>query len=210
MIRPSNRLGLAEQGDETVRVADLVKLDGRIGQDIKGLRKARAMTLGALAKASGLSQGYLSQIERGLASPSVKALYSISRALGVTVSWFFPPAGDDDEALRDFVVRAGTRRKLHYANGIVDELLSPNLDRQLELLRCTFPPGSQSGETPYTHAGEEAGIVLSGRLDLWVDEKHVVLEAGDSFAFASDIPHRYGNTGEEEAVVIWAITPPSY
>lgn len=210
MSRLPNSPGLAETGDETVRVADLVNLDGRIGQDMKGLRKARAMTLEALARASGLSQGYLSQIERGLASPSVKALYSISRALGVTVSWFFPPAGDDDEALRDFVVRSGTRRKLHYADGVADELLSPNLDRQLELLHCTFPPGTRSGETPYTHAGEEAGIVLSGRLDLWIDDRHAVLQAGDSFAFASDIPHRYANLGDEETVVVWVITPPTY
>lgn len=209
-LRPSNSLGLAEAGDETIRIADIVNLDGRVGQDIKGLRKAKDMTLGELAAATGLSQGYLSQIERGLANPSVKALYSISRALGVTISWFFPPAADDDEELRDFVVRAPSRRKLHYANGIVDELLSPNLDRQLELLWCTFPPGSRSGETPYTHVGEETGIVVSGQLDLWINERHVVLLAGDSFAFPSNTPHRYANTGDAEAVVIWAITPPSY
>jgi transcriptional regulator with XRE-family HTH domain len=203
-------MGLSEIDDEAVRVIDLVNLDGRIGHDVKGLRKARSMTLSALASASGLSQGYLSQIERGLASPSVKALYSISRALGVTISWFFPAAGDDHEILRDFVVRADQRRILQFASGITDELLSPNLDRQIELICCKFPPGAYSGDSSYSHTGEEAGVVLSGELELWVNEKHVVLGPGDSFAFASDIPHRYGNAGDRETVVIWVITPPSY
>jgi quercetin dioxygenase-like cupin family protein len=78
------------------------------------------------------------------------------------------------------------------------------------LLSCRFPPGASSGEEPYSHSGEEAGVVIRGRLELWVDGRTVTLEAGDSFGFKSVLPHRYRNPGPDEAEVIWAITPPSY
>jgi transcriptional regulator with XRE-family HTH domain len=180
-----------------------------LGSEIRGLRKARAITLTELATASGLSIGYLSLLERDRATPSIKALHAVSRALGVTISWFFE-ANDVPEEERDLVVRRARRRRLDYSAGVVDELLSPNLTGALELLSCRFPPGASSGEEPYTHSGEEAGVVLRGRLELWVDGRMVTLEAGDSFGLQSALPHRYRNPGPDEAEVIWAITPPSY
>ncbi len=194
----------------SANLAELGDIDERVGREIRHLRKARGATLTDLSKKAGLSQGYLSQIERGISSPSVKALHSISRALGVTISWFFSPSATTDAELRDFVVRADNRRSLKFSSGIIDELLSPNLGRKIELLRCVFPPGAESGSEPYTHRGEEAGVVMSGTLNLWLGDKHIVLKEGDSFAFSSDTPHRYNNPTEQEAVVIWAITPPSY
>jgi transcriptional regulator with XRE-family HTH domain len=180
-----------------------------IGRDIRGLRKARGVTLAEVAEASGLSVGYLSLLERDRATPSIKALHAVSRALGVTISWFFE-ANDVPEVERDLVVRRARRRRLDYSAGVVDELLSPNLTGALELLSCRFPPGASSGEEPYSHLGEEAGVVIRGRLELWVDGRTVTLEAGDSFGFKSALPHRYRNPGPDEAEVIWAITPPSY
>lgn len=210
LLRPSNAGGIVEVGD-WVDANKLASTDSALGFDIRDLRKARGMTLTELSKQSRLSQGYLSQVERGMSTPSVKALHSISRALGVTISWFFQNhvSGEDAE-LRNVVVRNGNRRKLTFNNGIVDELLSPTLSRQIEMLQCTFPPGSSSGEEPYTHQGEEAGIVLSGALNLWIEKMHVLLNEGDSFAFSSSKPHRYANLGDVDAVVIWTITPPSY
>jgi transcriptional regulator with XRE-family HTH domain len=180
-----------------------------IGREIRALRKARATTLTQLAGASGLSIGYLSLLERDLSTPSIKALHAVSRALGVTISWFFE-ANDVPEEERDLVVRRARRRRLDYSAGVVDELLSPNLTGALELLSCRFPPGASSGLEPYTHSGEEAGVVLRGRLELWVDGRFLTLEAGDSFGFQSALPHRYRNPGPDETEVIWAITPPSY
>lgn len=189
---------------------ELRNIDERVGREIRHLRKARGITLTELGRNTGLSQGYLSQIERGISSPSVKALHSISRALDVTISWFFSPSATTDPALRDYVVRSENRRNLKFSSGIVDELLSPNLGRKIELLRCIFQPGAESGTEPYTHRGEEAGVVISGTLNLWLGDRHIELREGDSFAFSSDTPHRYNNPTDQETVVIWAITPPSY
>ena len=181
-----------------------------MGREIRNLRKVRGMTLAQLAGASGLSVSFISQIERGLSTPSVKALHDIAQVLGVNISWFFegPQLAPIEE--RDCIVRADRRRRLTFSSGIADYLLSPSLSGQLELLKSTFEPGASSGDEPYTHKGEEAGIVVSGSLELWIGKQRHLLRPGDSFGFYSSTPHRYRNPGDIETVVIWAITPPSY
>ena len=181
----------------------------RVGAEVRALRKARNMTLSRLAAASGLSVGYLSMVEREKAMPSIKALMSIAQALGVTISWFFDADAVSPQE-RGLVVRRSRRRRIDYSTGIVDELLSPSLKGSLELVLCRMAPGASSGEEPYSHTSEEAGVVVRGRLELWVDGQSVLLETGDSFGFDSARPHRYWNPGPDETEVVWAITPPSY
>ncbi len=181
----------------------------RVGAEIRGLRKARNLTLSQLAEASGLSVGYLSMVEREQAMPSVKSLLSIAHAFGVTIGWFFEGEAARPQE-RGLVVRRSRRRRIDYSAGIVDELLSPSLEGNLELVLCRLAPGASSGEESYSHAGEEAGIIVRGRLELWVDGQSVLLETGDSFGFESTRPHRYRNPGSEETEIVWAITPPSY
>lgn len=181
-----------------------------VGADIREARKARGLTLQQLSSATNLSVGHLSEIERGLASPSVIALHDIAGAIGITVGWLFRNDEGTDPNERGIVVRANNRRSLVYESGIKDQLLSPHLRGQLEMLLSRFPAGTGSGPSPYVHRGEEAGIVMQGTLKLWVGEHSFVLQEGDSFSFPSTTPHRYENTGTEEAVVIWAITPPTF
>jgi mannose-6-phosphate isomerase-like protein (cupin superfamily) len=136
-------------------------------------------------------------------------LRRIADVLGVHMNWFFhaAPEGPDDE--RDVIVRAANRRNLTFTGlGITEELLSPNLSGPLELLISTIHPGADS--ELYSHDGAEAGVVMSGTLQLWVRDRHFVLEAGDSFAFPSTDPHRCANTGRVPAKVLWVITPPHY
>jgi transcriptional regulator with XRE-family HTH domain len=184
-----------------------------LGAMIRDLRKRKRMTLSDVAAATGLSVGHLSQVERSLSTPTIRQLQQISTALGVQIGWFFRADGQsddgDDEAA--VIVRAGRRRKMSIGNGgIVDELLVPDLKGHLELLYCTFQPGCGSGPEDYSHDGEEAGLVLAGEMELWVDQQRYHLRTGDSFAFASTRPHRYRNAGEVPLRVVWAITPPTY
>jgi transcriptional regulator with XRE-family HTH domain len=178
-----------------------------MGQSVRELRAAKEMTLQELSIGTKLSVGYLSQVERGLSVPSVSALQTIAKALDVTVSWFFRASEGSESA---YIVRAPERRKLRFESGITDELLSPNLAGALELLVSRFPPGSASGTQPYTHRGEEGGLVVEGMLELWIENEKFLLKAGDSFSFPSAKPHRYRNPSKRETVVLWVITPPTY
>jgi len=195
---------------------DLATLDhgtdpvAALGPRIRGLRQRRGLTLAKLAAQADLSVGHLSQVERGLSTPTIPQLQRISHAMGVMIGWFFGDEPARDAAEDQVVVRAGRRRVLRMEElGLTDELLVPNLNGSLELLLCTIQAGGGSVDA-YTHAGEEAGLVLSGRLDLWVDNTLYVLEPGDSFAFASTRPHRYHNRDHDPAQIVWAITPPTY
>lgn len=181
-----------------------------IGPRMRELRKAKGMTLKQLAEVSGLSVGYLSQLERQDADPSVRALNMIGKALGVGINWFFPDPEDLNNPEAEIVVRANRRRSLKFQSGVRDELISPNLSGQLEMILTTFAPGANSGETLYAHKGEEGGYVVKGQLELTVDDQVMLLGPGDAFQFSSQRPHRYANRSEAETIIVWAVTPPHY
>ncbi len=181
----------------------------RLGQEIRSLRRARGITLAALAERVERSVGYLSQLERGQSEASIGVLQRIAQTLGVQVSWFFPTDDSAPAAERSVVVRRGNRRPLSFASGINEYLLSPNLSGKLEMVLSVLEPGADSGDA-YTHEGEETGVVLRGRMVLWLDGEEFALEAGDSFAYPSQVPHRYWNPGTEVTETLWVVTPPTY
>ncbi|MDL2424614.1 hypothetical protein M2C68_18520, partial [Pseudomonas sp. BAgro211] len=102
----------------------------------------------------------LVSLRAGLAQAPVE-LENIARSLGVTIQWFFASEVQVDPADAGYVVRRNARTSVHYEDGIVDELLSPQPSRQLEILHSKFPPGTYSQQS-YSHDGEEAGYLLSG------------------------------------------------
>ncbi|MEQ8443401.1 MAG: cupin domain-containing protein [Alphaproteobacteria bacterium] len=185
-----------------------------IGVQIRGLRQAHGYTLQRLSELCGRSVGFISKIERGLARPSMTALQDIAEVLDVPVGWFFASDGPVPAEERPFVVRRGARRRLSYAGigstdylGFRDELLSANLDGKLALGISTYEPGGSTGDEMYTHDGEEAGLILEGAIDLYLDDNVFRLKEGDSFSFSSQRPHRYVNAGSGRARVLWANTP---
>ena len=183
---------------------------GNVGAEIRRLRKLRKLTLEALGQATGLSVGYLSQVERNKSSPTVKALFDISHALGVTINWFFHEGPMNERDEDRFVVRGNRRRSIRYDTGIVDELLNTKAVKSFEFLMSSFPPGCDFEEAPYSHEGEECGVVIEGRLQIQIDSVEYELRAGDSFSFPSTLKHRYSNPGDEETRVIWCTSPPTY
>ena len=186
-----------------------------LGNEIRQLRKVRGFTLQQLALATGKSVGFLSQVERNLTKPSVSALQDISEALSVHIGWFFPEDGQADADEKEFIVRKANRRRLTYSElsstdylGLHDHLLSSNLNGDLALGISRYEPGASTGDDSYQHQGEEAGLVLSGVLELTIADKTHRLEAGDSFSFSSHLKHRYANPSErEDTLVVWANTP---
>ena len=168
--------------------------------------------------AAGVSPSLISQIEHGTTTPSIDALGRIASALGVHIGEFFnQEIGAGSEAARSprverpLVVRANARKKLMLPTSkLVYQLLTPDLQGRLELLWMEIGPGLPFPTEPSVHQGEEASIVIRGRVHIWVDDEEYVLEEGDSITFESSRPHRTANLDREPAIVICAITPPSF
>jgi transcriptional regulator with XRE-family HTH domain len=178
-----------------------------LGRRIRILREEKGLPLRAVAEGAAVSESFLSQVERGVASPSVASLRRIAEALGESVAAFF-----EGPVVRGRVVRASERlRMVHPRRQWEDMLLTPRESRRLQVILSTIEPGAGSGDEPYSHdSDEECVIVLKGQLVFWVGEERYELDEGDSILFESRIPHRNSNRGSTKAEVLWIITPPSY
>lgn len=181
----------------------------QIGEDIRALRKARAMTLKDLAAAVGRSLGWLSQIERGQTTPSVRDLGLIADRLGIHISVFFRSA-TRDAAEQGIILRAADRVPIGSTeSGLTEELLSPSLAGSFEMIKSVFAPRSDSGGPIRARDREDGGVLVSGRLSLTIGSLTVDLAPGDSFQFTNR-DYAWKNPHDEPATVIWVISPPVY
>lgn len=132
----------------------------------------------------------------------------MANALEVPIATFF----DVQEPANGFVVRKNQRKqlKLPYSS-VTYELLTPDLNRQLELLWIVLEPGQQnSGSQMFGHLGEESAVVISGQVQVQINEDVFLLHEGDTISFDSNQPHCVSNPGNEKAVMVSAITPPFF
>ena len=206
-VRPlhaARELRAGEAGSEAAGAPEVA-----LGAEIRALRKDLGLTLKQVAARAGVSVGYLSEIERDLTRVPIGVLRRLCDVLGVSIGWLLRPSRTAPEEERDVIVRAADRTRLTFPGvGIHEELLSPHLGGPLELLISTIEPGADSED--YSHAGDEAGVVIEGTLDLWVDGTQHRLRVGDSFAFPSSRTHRCANSTPTPTRVLWVITPPHY
>ncbi len=181
-------------------------MDVAVGRRIRDLRRTRRLSLESVATRTALSIGFLSQIERGLSSPSLRVLATIADVLGVGIASLFGASPGGDGASDSVVTRGSGRPELKlWRTGVSKQLLSPaGGDNKLNLFLVHLEPGGSTGDELYTHDGEEAGLVLEGEMMLTVDAETWSLRQGDSFRFASRRPHRFSNPAEDaKAVVLW-------
>ncbi len=177
-----------------------------VGERIRHLRLARGQSIKNLASGAGLSTALISQIERGISSASVRVLAKLADGLDIAISDLFEPALEDGDGDR-IVARVRDRRRINLeATGVTKELLTPfSREPRLDIYMMTIEPHGSSGTDAYVHQGEEAGVVLEGGIELYVDNRQYILGEGDSFRFASNRPHRYLNAGRKTARVIWTL-----
>jgi transcriptional regulator with XRE-family HTH domain len=195
-----------ESDAKPAREAPPVEVD--LGARIRALRLARGSTLRQLAAQAGVTESFLSQVERGVASPSIATVQRIARALGKSIAELFAA----DETAGSVVRVADRRRVVYHGLGAVDEFLTRAAEgARLQVILSTIDPGGGTGDEAYTHeSDEEVVIVLEGALDLWVGPEHYRLETGDAVTHSSLVPHRNTNPGPGVARVLFCITPPSY
>ena len=191
--------------------------DFNIGQRLKAVRLARRMSQRELARKSGVTNGMISQIEGNTTSPSVSSLKRILDAIPMSMSEFF---ADESSNARQVFFRADELRELN-PNAIIARnhgdmsslslrQVGNNRSSAIQMLYERYAPGSHTGTEPYTHNGEEAGIVISGVIEVTVGDQTAVLGPGDAYSFESRTPHRFHNRGDEECIIVSACTPPSF
>lgn len=175
-----------------------------IGARLRELRKDRGLSIQELADKVALSIGMISQIERGVSTPSLRSLRLLAEALEVPVSWFFASA--KGHAASRHIVRKAQRRRLRVPDvGVVQELLSPSSASKIEIYEVTLEPGGSSGPDAYTHEGEKFGLVIEGEMQLLIGSDVHTLENGDSFHFPSTQPHRFENLGSAITRFVWIV-----
>ena len=174
----------------------------KVGGRVRELRQQQNMTQADLAAASGVSTGTLSQIERELVSPTVRTLFTLGDALGVSAAWLLDPEGDEKK-VDPYVVRADKREPFLRSEGLKKDLISPASSDRLRGFYMLLEPGYGSGGEPYVHDGEEIGLVMFGVLELEIEGETWILREGDCFAFPSDLPHRFANIGASQCAVFW-------
>jgi len=174
-----------------------------IGTRLRQLRIKSGASLARVAKAVGVSVGFLSAIERSQMSASVGTLRKLARHYKTNILDFYDTAEPNKH-----LVRPKARKILEAGPGVRMELLAwGNTVMEPHLFRIA--PNAGSGES-YTHVGEEFLFVLKGELQISLRGESYRLKSGDSFYFESAVPHKWGNSGRSETWVLWVNTPPTF
>ncbi len=202
-----------------------------IGRRIREERHKRNLTLGQLAESTDLSKSFLSQIERGLAQPSITSLKKIAQKFEISMVSLFGtdpssdgfhlagPAGSPNGAtngagetyVQDVrVVRETQRKKLSLPGShVVYEMLTPDLKRRMQILLLQLEPGDSTGEAPIVDPkGEKCLVLLKGCIEYRLGGETYTLHAGDSIYFPADLPQSWKGIGEEPIEAILVMTPP--
>lgn len=179
----------------------------RVGARLRARRLERGLTMAEVAKRTGLTTGFISQLERDLTSASLSSLYRICTALGLRVGDLI------DDVPGGTLIRREEQARRSLAMGNAEHLLlSSGSERRFHVTESHIPPGGSAGEELYTlPADVELVYVLRGALELRVrDEVHELAE-GDTLTYSPRDPHTWRNPSEtEEAVVLWTALPNPY
>jgi transcriptional regulator with XRE-family HTH domain len=193
-----------------------------LGGRLRAERERLEISLRELARRIEVSPSLISQIERGLAMPSVSTLWLLATELGLTIDALFASseragtssAGTGGAAGKSAGTPAGPvqrregRKRIRLAGGVLWERLTAQPDEDVEFLHVVYPPGAEScpPDSMFRHGGKEYAYVLSGRLGLQIGFESYELEAGDSVSFNAQMPHRLWAIGGEPAIAIWVVT----
>src|SRR5450432_3321073 len=178
-----------------------------VGTHLKAVRQMYGLSQRELARRAGVTNGLISLIEQNRVSPSVSSLKKVLDGVPMSLAEFFTL--DLAAAPQAFF---GAEELVELGNEEVSLRLvaAQRPGRQLSVLHERYAPGSATGEEMLAHRGEEAGVVIRGRIELTVSGATRVLGPGEAYYFASQLPHRFRNAGREPCEIISACTPPTF
>jgi len=176
-----------------------------IGKKVEKYRKDKNLSSRELAKLAEITPSMLSQIERGLANPSIQTLKVLAKALDVPTFSFLL----EDTQTADLVVRANQRKNM-IVEDLSYELVTPNFTGTMATAIMKVPPQTSSSEKLLEHKGEEVAFVLEGKIKVYLDKEEYVLETGDSVKIPSYMKHKWENSYEKTVSILFSVTPPSF
>ncbi|AHV97256.1 helix-turn-helix domain-containing protein [Paenibacillus sabinae] len=170
-----------------------------IGSTIRAIRKRKNITIAQICEQTGLSQGFMSQVETNKTSPSIATLESIAEALKVPLAYLLLKKEE-----RMQIIRAGERT---LSTSGPERLKVSHLGRtkNMRMVLVELPPGASTGDAPHAHEGEETHLVMKGRILAEQGEDSAVLEEGDTFSWNACTPHKVKNIGDDTALVLVAV-----
>ena len=178
-----------------------------VGQRLRTLRELHGLSQRGLARAAGVTNGTVSNIELEHVSPSVASLRKLVRVLGMSLAEFF--AWNTDSPTQFFF--AADELKDLGSGGVSLRLVGPGTaSSALQVLHERYAPGADTGPEMLQHEGEEAGVVLAGRVTITVGAHSRELGPGDAYHFPSMLPHRFVNSGDGPCELVSASTPPTF
>lgn len=182
-----------------------------IGERLQMIRLERGLSQRELATRAGLTNGTISLIEQNKSSPSVASLKRLLDAIPMSMAEFF--ATLEDTAVPKIFYSAAEFTEVAPQTGLSAVSLRQLGDASthtLQLLDETYPAGADTGPELLCHFGEEAGIVITGEIELTVADQTRVLTVGEGYIFDSRQPHRFRNTGTTICRIVSACTPPTF
>ncbi|MDP5291429.1 cupin domain-containing protein [Oceanimonas sp. CHS3-5] len=177
-----------------------------IGLRLKTIRLQAKLSQRELAKRSGVTNGFISQVEKNQVSPSIGSLKKLLDGFPMTLAEFFAEE-ENCEATKPVVYRAEDQPERGTGDISYRLIGSRFPDRNITLLRETMPAGADTGPDMLNHPGQECGVVIEGQLLLIVGERRFELGPGDGYYFDSTEPHRFVNIGDDELHIVSASQP---
>jgi len=184
-----------------------LKTNRFLGLQIRKKREQIGITLTKAAKEMNISPSLLSQIERGIVSPSISTLRTIADYLGTYIGALLGERISKEDAM---VIRKGNKnRSIIWGEGVKLHILSPG-NSNLEFMYDKYEVNSSTGDKLYQHEGEECAFVLEGKLEINLNGKKFILNEGDFIWFLSTIPHQIKNLSDKRSLAIWVDSPPRF
>jgi transcriptional regulator with XRE-family HTH domain len=176
-----------------------------IGKKVETYRKSHGLSIRELANRAEITPSMLSQIERGLANPSIQTLKVLAKTLQVPTFTFLLEEVNTEE----LVVRSQHRKKM-IIDDVSYELISPDISGKMATAIMNFPPDSASSDKLLGHQGEEVAFVTEGKIRIHLEGEEYILETGDSVKIPSYMKHRWVNDFNGHAAILFSVTPPSF
>jgi transcriptional regulator with XRE-family HTH domain len=178
-----------------------------VGAHLKSVRQMYGLSQRELAKRAGVTNGLISLIEQNRVSPSVSSLKKVLDGIPMALADFF-------------TLDVGVKPQVFFPREELADIGSASVElrlvgvrlakRAMSILHERYAPDADTGEEMLTHAGEEGGVIVKGRIELTVGGESRILGPGDAYYFKSTLPHRFRNVGREECEIVSASSPPTF